>query len=69
MVPFHLILALCSALVERDLPFDAQPVFVRIQKTTEITASFKLVKGALREEAFHPDKIWWRSYLRSATPI
>jgi hypothetical protein len=30
-----------QSLVERDLPFYAQPVFVRIQKTTEITATFK----------------------------
>jgi citronellyl-CoA synthetase len=46
-----------QSLVERDLPFYAQPVFIRIQKTTETTATFKLVKGALRKEAFHLDKI------------
>lgn len=46
-----------QTLVERDLPAYAQPVFVRIQTTIETTATFKLVKGRLRKEAYHLDEV------------
>jgi citronellyl-CoA synthetase len=50
-------IAAFQKLVERDLPAYAQPVFIRIQATTETTATFKLVKGRLRKEAYHLDEV------------
>lgn len=35
----------------------AQPVFVRILGAAETRVAFKLLKGALREQAFHLDKV------------
>ena len=46
-----------QALVERELPPYAQPVFVRILRSAETTVTFKLVKGDLREQAFHLDRV------------
>ena len=45
-----------QSLVERELPPYAQPVFIRILKSAETTVTFKLLKGDLREQAYHPDK-------------
>jgi citronellyl-CoA synthetase len=42
-----------SAYVERELPAHARPVFIRLQPQAETTVTFKLVKGALRKEAYH----------------
>ncbi|MFT4519492.1 MAG: citronellyl-CoA synthetase [Halioglobus sp.] len=50
-------LASLTALVDRDLPPYAQPVFVRILRSAETTVTFKLLKGELREQAFHPVKV------------
>jgi citronellyl-CoA synthetase len=44
-------------LVERELPSYAQPVFIRILRSAETTVTFKLLKGDLREQAFHADKV------------
>lgn len=46
-----------QTLVERDLPAYAQPVFIRILRSAETTMTFKLLKGELREQAFHFDKV------------
>lgn len=46
-----------QALVERELPGYAQPVFIRVQQHVTTTTTFKLQKVALREEAYHPDKV------------
>ena len=45
------------ALVESELPPYAQPVFIRILRSAETTMTFKLLKGDLREQSFHPDKV------------
>jgi citronellyl-CoA synthetase len=46
-----------TQLVERELPGYAQPVFIRLQREVATTVTFKLLKGELREQAFHLDKI------------
>lgn len=46
-----------QTLVERDLPAYAQPVFIRVLRSAETTMTFKLLKGELREQAFHFDKV------------
>ena len=46
-----------QALVEEELPAYAQPVFIRIQHAAQTTVTFKLLKGDLREQAYHPDKV------------
>lgn len=38
--------------VQKELPAFAQPVFLRIQPEIEVTGTFKMVKGDLREEAY-----------------
>ena len=45
------------ALVDARLPDYARPVFVRLQQETETTVTFKLLKGKLREQAYHLDKL------------
>jgi len=45
------------ALVDTKLPDYARPVFVRLQQDTETTVTFKLLKGKLREQAYHLDKV------------
>jgi len=45
------------ALVDTKLPDYARPVFVRLQQETETTVTFKLLKGKLREQAYHLDKL------------
>ncbi len=46
-----------SALVQIDLAAYARPVFIRILPEQQLTGTFKLQKGDLREAAFHPDKV------------
>jgi citronellyl-CoA synthetase len=46
-----------QALVERELPAYAQPVFIRVLRNVTTTATFKLQKNQLREEAYHPDRV------------
>ena len=45
-----------SALVDKDLAAYARPIFIRILPKQQLTGTFKLQKGDLREAAFHPDK-------------
>jgi citronellyl-CoA synthetase len=46
-----------KALLENNLPVYARPLFVRVQRNLETTATFKLVKNDLRKESYHPDKV------------
>ena len=46
-----------SAYVSSNLPIYAQPVFVRIQREVATTGTFKLVKGDLRKQAYHMDRV------------
>ena len=46
-----------QSLVERELPGYAQPVFIRVLTRVTTTATFKLQKNQLREEAYHPDRV------------
>ena len=50
-------LAAFLSLVEHELPSYAQPIFIRILKSAETTVTFKLLKGDLREQAFHLAKV------------
>ena len=43
--------------MDTRLPDYARPVFVRLQQDTETTVTFKLLKGKLREQAYHLDKV------------
>ena len=45
-----------TAHVRRGLASYAQPVFIRVQDEANTTSTFKLLKGALKEQAYHPDK-------------
>ena len=45
-----------SALIKRDLAGYAQPVFIRVIPELPLTGTFKLQKGDLREDAYHPDR-------------
>ena len=46
-----------QTLVEEKLPAYAQPVFIRLLRSAETTVTFKLLKGELRQQAYHPDKV------------
>jgi citronellyl-CoA synthetase len=46
-----------SAYVAANLPGFAQPVFVRIQADISTTGTFKMVKGDLRNQAFHLEQL------------
>jgi citronellyl-CoA synthetase len=46
-----------SVFIEAELPAHARPVFIRLQQQVETTVTFKLVKGALRKEAYHLDQV------------
>ena len=46
-----------SSLVQTELASYARPVFLRILQEQELTCTFKLQKGELREAAYHPDKV------------
>jgi citronellyl-CoA synthetase len=50
-------LGVLQQLVEQELPAYAQPVFIRILRSAETTVTFKLLKGDLRDQAYHPDKV------------
>ena len=45
-----------TAHIRRNLASYAQPVFIRVQDEANTTSTFKLLKGALKEQAYHPDK-------------
>ena len=49
-------IATVSAMVETELATYARPIFIRILPEQQLTGTFKLQKGDLREAAFHPDK-------------
>jgi citronellyl-CoA synthetase len=46
-----------SSLLERDLASYARPVFIRILPQQQLTGTFKLQKGDIRDAAFHSDKV------------
>lgn len=46
-----------SQLVQKDLAAYARPVFIRILQEQQLTGTFKLQKGDLREGAYHPAKV------------
>lgn len=46
-----------QSLVESSLPPYAQPVFVRILRAAQTTVTFKLLKGELREQSYHLDRV------------
>ncbi len=46
-----------AAHVSRELPAFARPVFLRIQPEIEVTGTFKMVKGDLREEGYDLNKV------------
>ncbi len=46
-----------QTLAERELPGYAQPVFIRILRNVATTATYKLQKTDLREEAYHPNRV------------
>ncbi len=41
-----------ATFVEHELPLYAVPVFLRIQPDIDVTGTFKMVKGDLREQAY-----------------
>ena len=45
-----------SDLIHRDLASYARPVFLRVLPELQLTGTFKMVKGELRDAAYHPDK-------------
>ncbi len=45
-----------AAYVNHELPGYAVPVFVRIQSDIDVTGTFKMVKGDLREQSYHISK-------------
>ena len=44
-------------LVEEQLPAYAQPVFIRLLRSAETGVTFKLLKGDLREQSYHPGRV------------
>jgi citronellyl-CoA synthetase len=44
-------------IVDGELPAYARPVFLRIQRSMATTGTFKLLKGELREQAYHLDNV------------
>lgn len=46
-----------TQLVDAELPIYARPIFLRVQRDMATTGTFKLLKGELREQAFHPGKV------------
>jgi citronellyl-CoA synthetase len=46
-----------SRFVARELPGYAQPVFLRIQRNMDLTGTFKLVKGELKEQGYDIHRI------------
>jgi citronellyl-CoA synthetase len=46
-----------SAYVREELPVYARPVFVRVRTDIDVTGTFKMVKGELRQEGYDLDRI------------
>ena len=46
-----------AAHVSRELPAFARPFFLRIQPEIEVTGTYKMVKGDLREEGYDLAKV------------
>ena len=44
-------------IVDSELPVYARPVFLRVQRSMATTGTFKLLKGELREQAYHLEKV------------
>jgi citronellyl-CoA synthetase len=44
-------------LADTELPVYARPVFLRVQRDMATTGTFKLLKGELREQAYHLDRV------------
>tara|TARA_E500000178_G_scaffold1278_1_gene1403 strand:+ start:10 stop:1149 length:1140 start_codon:yes stop_codon:yes gene_type:complete len=50
--------------VDKNLASYAQPVFLRMQSEQKTNQTFKFIKGQLREEAYHLDKVNQPIYVR-----
>ncbi len=50
-------LAAFSDYVNRELPSYARPVFLRVLSDMDVTGTFKMMKGALRNAAYDPDRV------------
>jgi len=46
-----------SSYVNKHLPAYARPVFVRIEPDVDVTGTYKMVKGRLKEEGYDPTRI------------
>jgi len=46
-----------SEYVNRELPSYARPIFLRIEPEIDVTGTFKMVKGKLREEGYDLDRV------------
>jgi citronellyl-CoA synthetase len=46
-----------SAYVTRELPPYARPVFLRVEPDIDVTGTFKMVKGKLRDEGYDLDQV------------
>ncbi|MBX3707553.1 MAG: long-chain-acyl-CoA synthetase [Pseudomonadales bacterium] len=46
-----------SAYVNRELPSYARPLFLRIEPEIDVTGTFKMVKGKLREDGYDPARV------------
>lgn len=46
-----------STYVNRELPSYARPVFLRVEPDIDVTGTFKMVKGKLREEGYDLEKV------------
>jgi len=58
--------------VENSLPVYARPVFVRLIPDLDVTDTFKLKKGRLRERSYHPDGdavLYYRSDAGGYVPL
>ena len=43
--------------IDQQLPVYARPLFIRLLNEMEITGTFKLKKGTLKEEGFDPNQV------------
>lgn len=43
--------------VNRELPPYARPVFLRVEPEIDVTGTYKMVKGKLRDEGYDPDRV------------
>jgi citronellyl-CoA synthetase len=46
-----------SAYINHELPTYARPVFLRVEQEIDVTGTFKMVKGKLRDEGYDPSKV------------